>query len=83
MVCSVSDKAGGESGVEASTYDVVRRVEDLEREVNRLKALTPFRLEMLKPASVSFRGSAKLLVSMDELETGIEEAKAASFRYEL
>ena len=76
-------RAEDKSGAGASTYDVVRRVEDLEMEVNRLKALIPFRLDLLKPAPVHFRGSAKLLVSMDELERGIEEAKAAPFRCEL
>ncbi len=63
---------------------VIRRVEKLEREVDRLKALISFRPEAVsKPTLVSFRGEARLLVSMDELEKGIEEAKSALFRYEL
>jgi len=66
-------------------YDVVvKRIERLEREVDRLKALVSFRSEsLLKPALVSLRGSARLLVSMDELERSIEEAKSALFIHEL
>jgi len=79
----MSGKAEDKSDVESSIYDVVKRVENLEREVNRLKALIPYKLEFLKPAPVSLRGVAKLLVSMDELERSIEEAKSALFRYEL
>lgn len=79
----MSGRAEGKSGAETSSYDVLKRVESLEREVNRLKALIPFRLGVLKPTLISFRGLAKLLVSMDELERSIEEAKSAPFRYEL
>lgn len=79
----MSGRAEGKSGAETSAYDVVRRVEDLEREVNRLKALLHFRPEIFKPTLVSLRGLAKLLVPMDELERSIEEAKSAPFRYEL
>jgi len=66
-------------------YDVVvKRVESLEREVDRLKALISFRSETLvKPTLISLRGTAKLLVSVDELEKSIEEAKSALFRHEL
>lgn len=76
----MSGKAEDKSDVETLMYDVVKKVENLEREVNRLKALIPFRLEILKPTLVSLRGAAKLLVSMDELERSIEEAKSAPFR---
>ena len=79
----MSGKAEDMSEVEAPMYDVVKRVEVLEREVNRLKALIPFRLEVLKPTPVSLRGAAKSLVSLEELERSIEEAKSAPFRYEL
>jgi len=82
-VKAMSDNAEDKLGVEASTYDVMKRVENLEREVNRLKALIPFGLETLNFTLVSFRGTAELLVSMDELERSIEEAKAAPFGYEL
>jgi len=74
----------GRSGVQASMYDVVKRVEKLEREVDRLKVLISFRSEALtRPTLVSFRGAARLLVSVDELERGIEEAKSTLFRREL
>jgi len=66
------DNAEDKLGVEASTYDVMKRVENLEREVNRLKALIPFGLETLNFTLVSFRGTAELLVSMDELARSIE-----------
>ena len=79
----MSGKAEDMSEVDAPNYDVVKRVEVLEREVNRLKALIPFRLGVLKPTSASLRGTAKSLVSMEELERSIEEAKSAPFRYEL
>lgn len=81
----MSSEAEDRSGVEASMYDViVKRVEGLEKEVNRLKALILFRSESLaKPAVVSLRGVARLLVSMDELEKSIEEAKSVLFRHEL
>jgi len=83
MVERISGKAEDMSEAEAPMHDVVKRIEVLEREVNRLKALVPFRSEALRPTLVSFRGTAKLLVSLDELERSIEEAKAAPFRHEL
>jgi len=69
----------------ASMYDaVVKRVESLEMKVDRLKALISFRSETLvKPTLVSLRGSAKLLVTVDDLEKSIEEAKSALFGHEL
>jgi len=75
----------GRRGVESSAYGVIlKKVEDLGKEVNRLKSLILFRSESLvRPSLVSLRGTAKLLVSMDELEKGIEEAKSATFRHEL
>jgi hypothetical protein len=63
--------------------EVVSRVEELEREMDRLKALIPIRSLTSKPARVSFRGMAGMLVSMDELERSIEEAEDAPFRHEL
>lgn len=83
VVRGMSEKAEDKLGFEASVHNVVKRVENLEREVNRLKALVPFRSEALRPNLVSFRGMAKLLVSLDELERSIEEAKASPFRHEL
>ena len=69
----MSDRAEDKSGVEASTYDIVNWIKDQEREVNRLKALFPFGPEVSKPALVTFRGLAKLLVPVDELERSIED----------
>jgi hypothetical protein len=84
-VKGVSSRVHGKRGVEASAYDViVKKVENLEREIGRLRDLILFRSESLvKPKRVSLRGMAKLLVSVDELEKGIEEAKSAIFRHEL
>ncbi|MFP3951961.1 MAG: hypothetical protein ACLFVP_07490 [Candidatus Bathyarchaeia archaeon] len=79
----MSERAEDELGVETSMDEVVSRVEELEREVDRLKALIFFRSMTSKPARVSFRGMARLLISMDELESSIEEAKDAPFRYGL
>ncbi len=79
----MSGKAEDMSKVDAPNYDVVKRVEVLEREVNRLKALIPFRLDALKPTPASLRGTVKSLVSIEELERSIEEAKSAPFMYEL
>ncbi|MCJ7574185.1 hypothetical protein MUO93_07975 [Candidatus Bathyarchaeota archaeon] len=79
----MSSRAENKPEAESSMSDVVRRIEDLEREVNRLKVLIPGSEASAKPAPVSLRGAAKLLVSMDELERGIEEAKSTIFRYEL
>ena len=79
----MSSRAGNKPEAESSMSDVVRRIEDLEWEVNRLKVLIPGSEASAKPAPVSLRGAARLLVSMDELERGIEEAKSAIFRYEL
>ena len=79
----MSSRAENKPEAESSISDVVRRIEDLEREVNRLKVLIPESEASAKPAPVSLRGAARLLVSMDELERGIEEAKAAPFRCEL
>lgn len=72
----------GRRGVEVSAYDViVKRVENLEREISRLRDLILFRSESsVKPEMVSLRGMAELLVSVDELEKGIEEAKSSIFR---
>jgi len=78
----VSERAEDELGVETSMAEVVSRVEELEREVDRLKALIFFR-SMTESARVSFRGMARLLVSMDEFERSIEEAKDAPSRYGL
>jgi len=76
-------RAGNKPEGGSSIPDVVRRIEDLEREVTRLKVLIPGSEALVKPTPVSLRGAARLLVSMDELERGIEEAKSAIFRYEL
>lgn len=83
VVVGVSEKAEDELGVEPSMSEVVSRVEELEREVDRLKAIIPCTSMTSKPARISFRGMARLLVTMNELERSIEEAKDAPFRYEL
>ncbi|MFP3952293.1 MAG: acylphosphatase [Candidatus Bathyarchaeia archaeon] len=83
LVGGVSEKGKDELGVEPSLSEVVSRVEELEREMERLNALIPIRSMTSKPVRVSLRGMARVLVSMDELERSIEESKDAPFRYEL
>lgn len=69
-------------GVKAPAYGTIaKKVKNLENEVNRLKDIILFRSEPLaKPTLVSFRGMAKSLVSVDELEKAIEGAKSAIFK---
>lgn len=81
MVERVSGKTEDASGVEVSLFDVVKRVEELEREVNRLKAMAPYRFKNVTLTKAPLRGSAELLVSLDELERGFEDAKTALLKY--
>ncbi|MBO3809850.1 MAG: hypothetical protein FGF50_09705 [Candidatus Brockarchaeota archaeon] len=81
----MSKEGHEKQGVEASAYDVILgKVENLEREVDKLKYLILFKSESsIKSRRISLRGVAKLLVPIDELEKSIEEAKSSTFRYEL
>jgi len=81
----VPSKLGRKQSADFSAYEViVKKMEDLEREIIKLKDAILFRSEcVVKPRRSSFRGSAKLLVSEDELERSIEEAESAIFRRDL
>ncbi len=60
--------------------DILKKIEDLEKEVLELKSLILLKENgVFDKKIVSLRGMGKLLVSEDELEKAIEEAKKSLF----
>ena len=60
--------------------EVMKKIEDLEKEIQELKSLILLKGdEIFDKKIVSLRGMGKLLVSEDELEKAIEEAKKSLF----
>jgi hypothetical protein len=60
--------------------ETARRLEDLEKEIQRLKGqLLLERDTVAEKRIISLRGMGKLLVSEDELEEAIENAKRSLF----
>jgi len=60
--------------------DIVKKIEDLEREIHNLKSLVLVRENAFSETKlVSLRGIGKLSVSEDELEESIEKAKKSLF----
>ena len=60
--------------------DIVKKIEDLEREIHNLKSLILVRENaFFETKLVSLRGIGKLSVSEDELEEAIEKAKKSLF----
>jgi len=62
------------------TSDIYKRLEEIEREIESMK--TFFLLQRSTPQKdiISLRGIAKLLVSDENLERSIEEAKRSFFK---
>ncbi|MGB9806843.1 MAG: hypothetical protein ACP5KW_04330 [Thermoproteota archaeon] len=60
--------------------EVAKKLDELEREIQKLKNLILFREDSLyEKKLVSLRGSGKLLVSEEELEDAITKAKKSMF----
>ncbi len=60
--------------------EVVRKLDELEREIQRLKNLILFREDLLSEKKlISLRGTGRLLVSEEELEEAIAKAKKSIF----
>lgn len=60
--------------------ETARRLEDLEKEIQRLKGLLLLEKDTVAEKKIiSLRGMGKLLVSEDELEEAIENAKRSLF----
>jgi hypothetical protein len=60
--------------------EVVKKLDELEREIQKLKNLILFREDSLSEKKlVSLRGAGRLLVSEDELEEAMAKAKKSIF----
>jgi hypothetical protein len=60
--------------------EVVKKLDELEREIQKLKNLILFREDSLSGKKlVSLRGTGRLLVSEDELEEAMAKAKKSIF----
>jgi hypothetical protein len=60
--------------------EVVKKLDELEREIQKLKNLVLFKEDLLSEKKlVSLRGTGRLLVSEDELEEAMAKAKKSIF----
>lgn len=64
-------------GSETTLRELLERLDRLERELRALRLIVP-----RGKALVSFRGLAKLNVSLEELDKSIEEARRSLIRHE-